>query len=161
MNSPRVLWFEELSVIASFKDVCRWRLTFAIGSQQGERGGTALGFNEAAGYGAVSLTALATGAIAARYGLRPEPFFLGIAFAALGLGLSTLFVRETQGHAVYALFRLGFHSDELVERLLPLAFDRYWVARASVSAGRRSGSVPRACRKRPRASPASTGVVPE
>lgn len=63
------------------------------------RRGTALGFNEAAGYGAVSLTAVATGAIAARYGLRPEPFFLGIAFAALGLGLSTLFVRETQGHA--------------------------------------------------------------
>ena len=63
------------------------------------RRGTALGFNEAAGYGAVSLTALATGAIAARYGLRPEPFFLGIAFAALGLGLSMLFVRETQGHA--------------------------------------------------------------
>ncbi len=63
------------------------------------RRGTALGFNEAAGYGAVSLTALATGAIAARYGLRPEPFFPGVAFAALGLGLSALFVRETQGHA--------------------------------------------------------------
>ncbi len=63
------------------------------------RRGTALGFNEAAGYGAVSLTALATGAIAARYGLRPEPFLLGVAFAALGLGLSTLFVRETQGYA--------------------------------------------------------------
>ncbi|MGH9222520.1 MAG: MFS transporter [Acidimicrobiales bacterium] len=63
------------------------------------RRGTALGFNEAAGYGAVSLTALATGAIAARYGLRPEPFLLGVAFAALGLGLTTLFVRETQGFA--------------------------------------------------------------
>ena len=63
------------------------------------RRGTALGFNEAAGYGAVSLTALATGTIAARYGLRPEPFFLGVAFAALGLGVSMLFVRETQGHA--------------------------------------------------------------
>ncbi|MGH9164450.1 MAG: MFS transporter [Acidimicrobiales bacterium] len=63
------------------------------------RRGTALGFNEAAGYGAVSLSALATGAIAARYGLRPGPFLLGVAFAALGLGLSTLFVRETQGHA--------------------------------------------------------------
>ena len=33
------------------------------------------------------------------YGLRPEPFFLGLAYAALGLGLSTLFVRETHGHA--------------------------------------------------------------
>ena len=58
-----------------------------------------MGFNEAAGYGAVAVTALATGFIAARYGLRPEPFFLGVAYAGLGLGLSTLFVRETRGHA--------------------------------------------------------------
>ncbi len=61
--------------------------------------GLAMGFNEAAGYGAVGLTALATGWIASEYGLRPEPFYLGIAFAALGLGLSTVFVRETHGHA--------------------------------------------------------------
>jgi len=61
--------------------------------------GLAMGFNEAAGYGAVALTALATGFIASRYGLRPEPFYLGIAFAALGLGLSTLFVHETRSHA--------------------------------------------------------------
>src|SRR5688500_10959438 len=63
------------------------------------RRGFAMGFNEAAGYGAVALTALATGYIAENHGLRPEPFYLGIAFAALGLGLSTLFVRETRGYA--------------------------------------------------------------
>jgi MFS family permease len=65
------------------------------------RRGLAMGLNEAAGYVAVSLTALATGYIAARYGLRPEPFYLGVAFAGLGLGLSTLAVRETSGHAVH------------------------------------------------------------
>jgi MFS family permease len=64
-----------------------------------ERRGLAMGFNEAAGYGAVALTALATGWIAEGAGLRPEPFYLGVAFAALGLGLSALFVRETHGHA--------------------------------------------------------------
>jgi MFS family permease len=47
----------------------------------------------------VALTALATGYLAAAYGLRPTPFFLGIAFAALGLGVSTLFVRETRDFA--------------------------------------------------------------
>ena len=62
------------------------------------RRGLAMGLNEAAGYGAVAATALATGFIASRAGLRPEPFFLGIAFAGLGLGLSALFVRETHGH---------------------------------------------------------------
>jgi MFS family permease len=64
-----------------------------------DRRGFAMGLNEAAGYGAVALTALATGFIAEQYGLRPEPFFLGVAFAGLGLGLSTLFVHETQDHA--------------------------------------------------------------
>ncbi|MEQ1702635.1 MAG: MFS transporter [Ilumatobacteraceae bacterium] len=61
--------------------------------------GLAMGFNEASGYIAVAATALATGYIADQYGLRPEPFYLGLAFAALGLGISTLFVRETHGHA--------------------------------------------------------------
>ncbi|HEY4994115.1 MAG TPA: MFS transporter, partial [Nakamurella sp.] len=63
------------------------------------RRGLAMGLNEAAGYTAVAVTALATGYLAASYGLRPEPFYLGIACAALGLGLSTLAVRETREHA--------------------------------------------------------------
>ena len=63
------------------------------------RRGFAMGMNEAAGYGAVAITALATGYIAQHAGLRPEPFFLGIAYAGLGLGLSVFFVRETREHA--------------------------------------------------------------
>jgi MFS family permease len=61
--------------------------------------GLAMGFNEAAGYGAVALTALATGFLAANHGLRPAPFYLGLAYAGLGLALSAVFVRETHGHA--------------------------------------------------------------
>ena len=63
------------------------------------RRGLALGLNEAAGYGAVALTALATGVIAERSGLRPAPFFLGLAYAGLGLAASALLVRETRGHS--------------------------------------------------------------
>jgi MFS family permease len=66
-----------------------------------ERRGFAMGLNEATGYGAVAITALATGYIAQHVGLRPEPFYLGLVFAGLGLGLSVLFVRETRGHAHY------------------------------------------------------------
>ncbi len=62
------------------------------------RRGLAMGLNEAAGYGAVALTALATGFIAAQDGLRPAPFFLGLAIVGLGLGASVLLVRETRGH---------------------------------------------------------------
>ena len=61
------------------------------------RRGLALGLNEAAGYLAVALTALATGYIASQAGLRPAPFFLGLAIAGLGLGVSVVFVRETRG----------------------------------------------------------------
>ena len=64
-----------------------------------KRRGLAMGLNEAAGYLAVAITAYLTALIAARAGLRPEPFYLGLAYAGLGLGLSTTLVRETQGHA--------------------------------------------------------------
>jgi len=63
------------------------------------RRGLAMGLNEAAGYGAVALTALLTGFTAAEAGLRPAPFLLGLAYAGLGLGASVLFVRETRAHA--------------------------------------------------------------
>jgi MFS family permease len=63
------------------------------------RRGLAMGLNESAGYLAVAITALLTGVIAAQAGLRPEPFLVGVAYAALGLGLSATAVRETRGHA--------------------------------------------------------------
>jgi MFS family permease len=63
------------------------------------RRGLAMGLNEAAGYGAVAVTALATGLIAEQSGLRPWPFLLGLAYAGLGLGASALLVRETSLHA--------------------------------------------------------------
>jgi MFS family permease len=63
------------------------------------RRGLAMGLNEAAGYGGLAVTALATGALASAYGLRPAPFLLGAAFVAVGLGLSGLAVRETRAHA--------------------------------------------------------------
>jgi MFS family permease len=64
------------------------------------RRGLALGLNEASGYIAVAVIAFLTGLIAESAGLRPAPFFLGIAIAGLGLGASVLFVRETRGHAL-------------------------------------------------------------
>jgi len=61
--------------------------------------GLAMGINEAAGYGAVSLAAIAAGYLAATYALRPQPFLLGVVFALAGLLLSIFFVRESHGHA--------------------------------------------------------------
>jgi MFS family permease len=39
-----------------------------------------------------------TGCIATAQGLRPEPFYPGVAFAAVGLAVSALLVRETRAH---------------------------------------------------------------
>jgi len=60
--------------------------------------GLAVGLNEFAGYLAVGVTAFLTGYIAANYGLRPQPFYLGIGYAALGFALSALLVRDTREH---------------------------------------------------------------
>jgi MFS family permease len=63
--------------------------------------GLAMGLNEFAGYFAVAIAACATGFIAARYGLRPEPFYIGVVFFTCGLLLSAFAVRETHGHAAH------------------------------------------------------------
>ncbi len=60
--------------------------------------GLAMGFNEAAGYMAVGATALATGYLAAAYGLRPWPELIGVVYAAAGLILSAAVVRDTAAH---------------------------------------------------------------
>ncbi len=60
--------------------------------------GLAVGLNEAAGYVALGLTALATGYLAAAYGLRPAPIYLGVAYAVAGLLVSIFVVRDTRAH---------------------------------------------------------------
>ena len=64
-----------------------------------KRRGMAMGLNEFAGYVAASFAALASGYIASIYGLRPAPFYLGVAFAVAGLLISATLVRDTTEHA--------------------------------------------------------------
>jgi MFS family permease len=63
--------------------------------------GLAMGLNEFAGYFAVAVSALSTGYIAAEVGLRPEPFYLGVGFVAVGTLLSVFAVRETRDHVAH------------------------------------------------------------
>jgi MFS family permease len=81
------------------------------------RRGLAMGLNEAAGYGAVALTALVTGYLAAAYGLRPAPFLLGAAYVALGLGVSAAAVRETRGHVRHEAAKHTATADHLAGNL--------------------------------------------
>jgi MFS family permease len=75
------------------------------------RRGLAMGLNEFAGYVAVSLAALASGYLAATYALRPQPFYLGVGFAAAGLVLSVAFVRDSRQHAAVEASQLRTHRD--------------------------------------------------
>lgn len=77
--------------------------------------GLAVGLNEFAGYFAVGITAFLTGWIAARYGLRPSPFYIGIAYAALGFGLSALIVRDTGEHVRHEVRAHGHGAAEALK----------------------------------------------
>ena len=60
--------------------------------------GLAMGLNEFSGYFAVGLITFLTSVIAENYGLRPYPFYLGIAISVLGLFFSIFIVKDTRSH---------------------------------------------------------------
>ncbi len=103
MWGPSWAWIVIANVLLGTSQGLTWSTTVImkidlVGPRQR---GLAMGLNEFAGYLAVGASALATGWIAATYGLRPEPFYLGVVFVALGLGLSVTLVRDTKAYASY------------------------------------------------------------
>lgn len=121
--APSWSWIIVANVLLGISQGLTWSTTVVmkIDLVGPARRGLAMGLNEAAGYGAVAVTALATGYLAESYGLRPAPFLLGIAFAALGLGLSTLAVKETREHARFEasthIARADGRHDHLHDKL--------------------------------------------
>ena len=98
---PSWAWIVAANVLLGISQGLAWSMTvnMKIDLVGPSRRGFAMGLNEAAGYGALGLTALATGYVAARSGLRPEPFYFGFVYSVLGLALSVFLVRDTRGHA--------------------------------------------------------------
>jgi MFS family permease len=98
--APSWGWIVAANVLLGVNQGLAWSMTVLMKIDLvGPRGrGLAVGLNEFAGYLAVGLTALATGYLASVYGLRPEPFYLGIGYAMLGLLISVFFVRDTTEH---------------------------------------------------------------
>ncbi|SDI47100.1 Predicted arabinose efflux permease, MFS family [Arthrobacter subterraneus] len=94
-------WVVAANVLLGINQGLTWSTTVVmkIDLVGPDKRGLAMGLNEAAGYGAVAITSLLAGHLAATYGLRPAPFLLGAAYVALGLTLSALLVKETRGHA--------------------------------------------------------------
>jgi MFS family permease len=103
MRAPSWSWVLVGNALLGVSQGLTWSTTviMKIDLAGPERRGLAMGVNEFAGYSAVGLSALATGYVAANYGLRPQPFYLGVGFALAGLLLSAVLVRETRGHAAH------------------------------------------------------------
>ncbi len=139
MLAPSWAWIVAANLLLGVNQGLTWSTTviMKIDLVGPVRRGLATGINEAAGYGAVAVTALLTGWIAAQAGLRPGPFLLGLAYAVLGLGASVLLVRETRGHVE--------HEQALVQRNdAPRWREVFWrttVGDRSLSAASQAGLV--------------------
>src|SRR5262249_47849391 len=101
---PSWTWILAANVLLGASQGFTWSMTVTmkndlVGTRQR---GLAMGLNEFAGYGGLGITALLTGYIAARTGLRPQPFYVGIVYAVAGLGLSLFAIRDTRHCDRYA-----------------------------------------------------------
>lgn len=100
MYAPNWNWVVLANLLLGINQGLTWSSTVVMKIDLvGEKNrGLAMGLNESAGYLAVGFVAFSTAWIAAEYGLRPYPFYLGIGFAIIGLLSSWLLVRDTRQH---------------------------------------------------------------
>jgi MFS family permease len=108
--APTWGWVVAANVLLGLNQGLAWSTTVVmkIDLAGPRQRGLAMGLNEFAGYLAAALAALGAGLIAARFGYRPEPFYLGIAIVAAGLAISLLFVRDTSDHVA---LEHSLHAD--------------------------------------------------
>lgn len=101
--APNWWWVLGANVLLGVNQGLAWSMTVVmkVDLADPDERGLATGLNEFAGYGGLALVALLTGLIANSYGLRPEPFYLGLALAVVGLVLALL-VDDTTAHATRA-----------------------------------------------------------
>ena len=96
--APDWNWILFANVLLGINQGLAWSMTVnmkidLVGTQQR---GLALGLNEFAGYVSVALVGFLTGYLAAVYGLKPYPFYLGIIFPIVGFLISFLLVKDTK-----------------------------------------------------------------
>lgn len=100
MLAPNWSWIIAGNILLGINQALTWSMTVVmkVDIATEKQRGLAIGFNEFAGYSGVAVVAFLTGFIATDYGLRPQPFYLGVGLAIAGLALSTL-IRDTQAHS--------------------------------------------------------------
>ena len=99
--APSWGWVIAANVLLGISQGLTWSTTviMKIDLAGPKQRGLAMGLNEFAGYLAVAGSAWATASLAAHYGPRPEPFYLGIVFVVIGTVLSIVWAKETRAFA--------------------------------------------------------------
>jgi MFS family permease len=140
MGASAWWWIDLANVLLGANQALAWSMTVVmkIDLVGPRRRGLALGLNEFAGYFAVGATSWVTGYIAGHYALRPQPFYLGVAVAVIGLAVSVLFVRETRGHVHV---EAGTRVPDLAAPTLGRIFAVTSVSNASLFAACQAGLV--------------------
>lgn len=100
MWGPSWEWIVAANVLLGINQGLAWSMTviMKVDLVGPKSRGLAVGLNEFAGYLTVGVTAFLTGYLAAEFGLRPAPIYLGVAYALLGAALSIFLVRDTREH---------------------------------------------------------------
>lgn len=100
MMAPNWNWIIAANILLGINQGLTWSSTVVMKIDLvGEKDrGFAMGLNEFAGYLAVAVVAFATGMVASEFGLRPYPFYIGIALSFAGLLTSWILVKDTKHH---------------------------------------------------------------
>ncbi len=122
MFAPNWDWIIVANVLLGINQGLTWSSTVVmkidlVGDKQR---GFAMGLNEFAGYFAVAIVAFLTGWIASEYGIRPYPFYLGIALVFFGLVGSIFFIKDTRHHVAKE------SSSSSVPKLKNIFWDTTW-----------------------------------
>ncbi len=118
MYAPNWSWVISANVLLGINQGLAWSSTVVMKIDLvGEKNrGLAMGLNEFAGYIAVAAGAFLTGYIAAEYGLRPYPFYIGVVLSFAGLVSTVLFVKDTVHHV----------AQEAGESVVPRLKNVFW-----------------------------------
>jgi MFS family permease len=122
MSASSWNWIVAANILLGINQGLTWSSTVVmkidlVGEKQR---GFAMGLNEFAGYLAVAVVAFLTGWIASDYGLRPYPFYIGIALAFSGFFASWLLVKDTKHHIAHET------TTTIVPKLKKIFWETTW-----------------------------------
>lgn len=118
MLSQNWNWIIAANILLGINQGLTWSSTVVMKIDLvGEKSrGLAMGLNEFAGYLSVAIIAFATGLVASNYGLRPYPFYIGIALSIIGFLTSLIFIKDTKHHV----------AKEASSNSIPLLKNVFW-----------------------------------